>query len=229
MAAILDRETGRVVYTREFHITPFILNVFPGQRDRYSTVIISSPDSPALPKLFQFVRNGYVDEDIVLASSLYDVKKQFSDLTQTDSKLRAKLALLDLSDGNQFAFIHPSIVPAPSRNWIDNHIFKNILIPNTMLQMSTPGDWSKNYSHTIWLAATLEDIPKVISDNAHITFIVDAEQAAAYLKQRIGIDRVVGDDIIFAVSSTLKADTQLMTLSKKRFLPRTNSSAHATV
>jgi hypothetical protein len=224
-------------YTREFAITPFVLPVFPCDRDRFAIVIVSSPKSPILKNLIQFVLNSYIEETNLITSeisvdpNLYKVKKEFSNMSDTNEQLKNKLALLDLSFDNQFKNTDHAMISSSYKEltqskekyngtkWLYNHIIKHILIPNTLLQNTNPvGDWSKHYSHTVWFASSIDEVPSVLWDNAHMIFITEGEEISNFIKQRLGADYKMNDEYILAIAFTLRADIKIMMLPKKRFV-----------
>jgi hypothetical protein len=222
----LDKASGQVTFMREFQISPFFLNVFPQQRKRFCTVLVVSPDSPALSKLFKFSLNCYPAEptppSFTSTEDLFSVPREFTDRSKTEAELKGKLLLVDMSKNGCFSQLDPAIRPfrqdgAPT--WLRNHHIRSTLQPNLILPMaSTGGDWDKNYSHTIWLVPSVEEIPKVLMTNGHL-FLVDKEHINAFFKTRLGLEAVNQEDCVLAVSSLLKQDIQLMTMARERFLP----------
>jgi len=149
-----------------------------------------------------------------------DLYEKFSRVHSTDT-LKRNLAIIDLSKDNIFKTLHPSIISCESEEfgWIRNHHIKNILVPNTLNQTGQNNEWSKNYSHTIWLASSIKDIPQVLSTNAHMTFVTDRELIIKYLDEKIGINgAIINPNLMIAVSSTLRPDISIMTIKSSRFI-----------
>lgn len=200
--------------TREFSITPFYLQVFPSQLNRFCTVILSPPGNPLLSGTLQLILNSFSNPSIVKADSAYTASAQFTCRT---GDLNSKVALVDLCGA--FTNIHPNIVqfdPTLS-SWIRNHYYRNLIIPNNLLQTGVPGDWDKNYSHTIFFAREYNDIPQVILTNTHLVFCISPDLIRSYLRRKIGIEISNIDlDVVIAVTSTLRSNTQIMSIPSKR-------------
>jgi hypothetical protein len=169
--------------------------------------------------LFQFILNSHINETFVKGTSLVDIKKDLLNRTQSNEVMKDKLAILDLSHDQQFKDLHPSIVPCPlpgTNAWTDNHTIKTILIPNVLSMYARKDEWAKNYSHTIWLASSIDEIPKVLLTNKHMLFITEPEAILEYSQKIYHIDLQIRD--IFVVTSILACNMQLMTLSKQNFI-----------
>jgi len=215
----LDKKSGKITYTRNYNITPFVFSKFPHELDKYCIIILGKA-SNVTKNLLQYILNSYIDENIIEAKSLYTAQKQVSDLSETHEQLKRKVAIFDISVDNSFTSLHSKIIAVnENRSWLDIHILKNILMPNNLLNSgNNKEDASKNYSHTIWLASDLDDIPKVLLTNFHLLFIMEKEQITDYFNRKLDVAYMASDDIIFVISSILKENTQLMTMKMDRFL-----------
>lgn len=226
------KSNGKVSYAREFLMTPFTFSVLPHERKQFCTIILGSPTSSALPKLLQFVINAHLNECIVYPAykdtPSFNLSSEFSskhsmekipteELASIKEGLQNKLVITDLTQGNEFKSLHPAIYWCKKEvpDWLYDYHIQRALFPNLLL--NTFGNWENNYSHTIWLASSLEDVPKVLLNSAHMTFVL--ENAQTYMKKKLGVENSsISSDVILAISSTLRSDPQIMTMSRKRFL-----------
>lgn len=228
MSISFDKKSNQIKYTKDYSISPFNFNVFPQNRDRFCIVILSPPNSDNLNHVFKLVLNSFIDEIIISPKKLQDVQLEFTDKNQSIEQLKLKLAILDLTEDNKFKNLHSNIIPCTKTGdkknisyngeWAINHFYKNILIPNTLQQDKTE-IWKKNFSHTIWLATAMSEVPKLVLTNTNILFCTESEQTTDFFKTRMNANYKSTIDQIFVISYTLKSDPSLMILDKKRFLP----------
>ena len=220
-----DKKTGQITYTRQFNIQPFFWKVFPTQRDRFAVLIVCSPSAPELPALVRFVLNAWAgQEKLIQSDDLCALQGEFRNEEQPVETLRNKVALLDLSAGHAFKSLHSSVSPTwtqtdnASNNWLRNYRITNILYPNHLPPVNEAK--TRNFSHTVWLAGSLDEVPPSVLTQVDLAFVADEKQISEYLKQQFRIEIQTANDVILAVSSTLVRDRQIMTMSKERFSPK---------
>ena len=216
-AVSVDKASGTVVYQRSYSVTPFRWAVYPEQWDRFCVVIVASPSYLRSSRLLDFALNAFIDPNFISADSLGDAVRQVGDLTASPEQLRKRAAIFDLSDAGQFAGLHPSLIPAPvdEKDWLGRHHVLRAVYPNWLLQWPDSDVWHKNYSHTLWLASDLKEVPRVLLTNAHMLFLAEPGAIGDYMRDRLGAANAsVSPDVILAVANILERDVQLMTLPR---------------
>jgi hypothetical protein len=222
----VDKETNQIIYNREFAVTPFSFNVFPMDRERFSIIILAPEVTSTLQNLFQYILNSYIDENIINClsnNSLYKVEEQFQNYNESEEILKNKLAIIDLSPTNIFKSLHPSIIHheyfETNPKWLTNLIIKNILLPNCYTQTSSNLNWKKNFSHTIWLINSIDNLPPILTSISHLTFLISDKIIHDFFEKRLKINKfkIHTDNPIYVVSSTLTQDIKIMTMPKNRF------------
>ena len=214
----LDKGAGVVTYTRQYNIAPFAWRAYPHQKERFCVVLITSPEYLRSSRLLSFVLNAFLEPRFIAAPGLSDAVRQIGDLGSERDQLRAQVALFDLSEGQRFAGIHPSLIPARTNTpatWLERHQQLRAILPNWLLQRPNSQVWDKNFSHTLWLASNIAEVPRVLLTNAHMIMLTEPVDIKTFTTDRLGAaNATVSSDVIFAVSSTLSQDVQLMTLPK---------------
>jgi len=224
----VDNSTNQVKYVREFHLSPFSLNVFPQDMDRFCIVIIGEK-SLLTKKILTFVLNTFMDEKLISPTpgeeplkQAMKVIKELSDLKKDPEEMKKQLAIIDLTSDNHFNGIHPSVIrfhDSASLKWQRNMMIKKILFPNSLTK-SADNYCDKNFSHTIWLAEKVDEVPQVLSTNSHLVFLTVNNSISEFFMKKLGLEmkKVIEEESMLVLSSTLKPDLQIMSVSKQKFL-----------
>jgi hypothetical protein len=94
--------------------------------------------------------------------------------------------------------------------------FRNIIMPNMDIQ-SIDG-WQNNFSHTIWLTDSIENLPKVLITNSHYLFLTDNIHISKFMKNKYSNDfKTETDDEILVIGMTIVKDMTINTLNKSQF------------
>lgn len=224
----VDNSTNQVKYVREFHLSSFSLNVFPQDMDRFCIVIIGER-SPLTKNILTFVLNTFMEEKIISPTPGEEPRKQamkvigeLSDLKKDPEELKKQLAIIDLTADNHFNGIHPSVIrfhDSASVKWQRNMMIKKILFPNSLTK-SADTHCDKNFSHTIWLAEKVDEVPQVLNTNSHLVFLTENKSISEFFLKKLGLEmkKVIEEDFMLILSSTLKPDFQIMSVPKQKFL-----------
>lgn len=212
---------GSIIYSRpNFNLNPFFyFPALPQDHNRFSILVIAPPDSVELNGLLKLLLNSHIDSNVINVSNLYQAKTMFCDYNKSIDDLKAQIGIFDLSTNNEFSKLHPSIIPAHVNNILDKYHIRNILIPNILLQNESD-NYKKNYSHTIWFASNVADIPRIVISSSQLCFVFGLDNINQILKSKLGVNQQVNfpdKDIILVISLTLTNDVKLMMLSRKRF------------
>lgn len=219
MQKIIKKDDGSVVYIRPgFKLDPyFYFPVLPHEQDRFAMLIVTDHNDNELKNLLKLLINSHINPHIITADSIYQAKKLFTDFNKSNDDLKAQLGIFDLTKDNKFSNVHPSIIPAYADNNADKLYIKNILIPNVLLHDGSD-NWNKNYSHTIWITSSIEDIPRIIVTNSQYCFAIGAHNVNKLLKYKLKTAQDVNfpEDNILVICSSLVIDTKLMMLTRSR-------------
>jgi hypothetical protein len=243
----MKREDDHVAIQREYHLVPFNWDTFPWQRDRFCIIVIANEMSTLLQRLFEYIMNSTFDEDILdydffnskaknaneintkedieisnetkEATILHKIGKEFRDYRQSKKQLKSKLIITDLSENNIFKTIHPAVIGASSPSlpkWLKSSQQRTIVFPNSILKAAEQAD--KNYSHSIWIAKSVDEISSTLLTYANMTFILDQPQICRYLERRFNCrDIKIADDIIMVITSHTNLNQDLMSIPKSQF------------
>lgn len=213
----LDKSSGHVIYKRNYTIEPFRWAIYPNKKDRFCAIIIADPEYLKSSRLFEFVFNSFVNSQIIEAENISQSLKLIIDRNDEQEKIQKQVAIFDLSIGGKFVEIRPEIIPVDSSSWHIRHQILRSLFPNWFLAHPNKNT-NNNYSHTIWLASTFNEVPAVIWTHSNIAFITEPESITSYMinKLRSTNPSTVASDIIFAISNSLEQNAVLMSMPKKQ-------------
>lgn len=226
MDPIVNKETDTVQYTRSFSISPFIMSIFPDQRDRFAIIILAKAATPVVTNLVQYLLNCHTDPDIATVDDSmpsWKTSQCFADLSQSVEDLRKKVAIVDLTPNRVFRDTHANAIgfyDSHNPAWLHNMHIRRTCMPNTMTA-GCQGEHHKNYSHTIWLVDSLEHLPRPLVSQAQMVFLVDNSLATDYFSKYMGVQKLlpVSENHILVVATTIYTDISIMTLDPIRFSP----------
>jgi hypothetical protein len=213
-------------YTNEYSLSPFVFHVFPDNLNRFCIILISDPKTATFDLLYQYILNSHTGTIIHNkpgeekdTEGILKTLKEFSNMSDSEEQLKGKLAILDISKDNVFKSLTNVLSCSNDLypEWLRNSFIRNISMPNKLLKRDHVGDWDKNYSHVIWLASSVDDIPKILASNANMIFISENEQTGLYLKKYIGIDHVIDDSDNIYVITNVQQDIKIMKINKEKF------------
>ncbi len=216
----------RIYYVRTYSAIPFYLGLLPNKRDRYTTLIIADPNNAVMKNFLQFIRNCHSGFKLYNSPNVYENSKLFTNFDKSIEELNNTCSIYDLSPNKDFSKYLTDIEKVEDTDitdydkcdWLKNFYIQKAIMPNNIVQDFKSDIWQKHYTHTIWLASDLAQVPRVLINNAHVTYITEKNITSKYLELKIGMGMDFEDDVIFCLAVTLRTDIQLMTLSKKRFL-----------
>jgi len=206
-------------YNTIVNIEPFIFKKFPYNEDRFSTIIVSSNPDAVTSNLVQYILNSMWDEIIIPATDdIASIEKKLRSKYISPDELRRHVAIIDISKESIFKNMRKDICTLLSDipDWLRDEHIRNIIMPNMDIQ-SIDG-WQNNFSHTIWLTDSIENLPKVLITNSHYLFLTDNIHISKFMKNKYSNDfKTETDDEILVIGMTIVKDMTINTLNKSQF------------
>lgn len=215
-------------YNTLVNIEPFIMHKFPQEEERFSIIVVSKHGDNVTRNLVQYLTNSFHNEIVISATDdLSNIEKKFSDKYTHGDELKRQFAIIDISGDGRFKNLQietssgsmtniVSYINPDTPDWLKTQQIKNIINPNMIVQYVEGCE--NNFSHTIWLTDSPQNLPEVLTTNSHYLFILDHDNVTDFMKKRYKNDFTPQDkDEIIVIGMTISKDMEIFTLDKSKF------------
>lgn len=206
-------------YNTLIDIEPFILKKFPHERDIFSMIIVASGPDTITKNLVQYLVNSHEDEiSITSGEDLTSIHRKLINRHTAPEDLKRQLAIIDISPELKFKGMRTDIstLNPDVPDWLRNDYIRNIINPNMSIQ---PVEWwQHNYSHTIWLTDSVQNLPQVLTTNSHYLFLTENQHVNDFMKKRYAnnFNHVPEEMLILGMNIT--QNMKIYTLPRNRFM-----------